>query len=53
MEGEIITMQDIFRFDYQTQTLVPTGIRPEFVDKLADRNVAVPRNLFGEVGSWS
>ena len=53
MEGEIITLQDIFRFDFQSQTLVATGIRPEFVDKLAERNVAVPRDLFAGVEAWS
>ena len=53
MEGEIITLQDIFRFDFQSQTLVATGIRPEFVDQLAERNVAVPRDLFAGVEAWS
>ncbi|HUS41912.1 MAG TPA: CpaF family protein [Ilumatobacteraceae bacterium] len=53
MEGEIITLQDIFRFDFQSQTLVPTGIRPEFVDKLAQRNVALPRDIFAGVEAWS
>ena len=53
MEGEIITLQDIFRFDFQSQTLVATGIRPEFIDKLAERNVSVPGDLFAGVEAWS
>ena len=53
MEGEIITLQDIFRFDFQSQTLVATGIRPEFVERLAERNVAIPRDLFAGAEAWS
>ena len=47
MEGEIITLQDIFKYDHSRQQLVPTRIRPAFVDKLADRNIFLPAALFG------
>ena len=53
MEGEIITLQDIYRFDYATKALVPTGVRPEFVDKLAQRDVTLPNTLFAGPGVWS
>jgi pilus assembly protein CpaF len=49
MEGEIITLQDIFKHDYQTNTLVPTGIRPGFLTKLQDRGGSLPTGLFGDV----
>jgi pilus assembly protein CpaF len=51
MEGEIITLQDIYRYDYNAMALVPTGVRPGFVDKLAERGVTVPGGLF--LGGWS
>jgi pilus assembly protein CpaF len=50
MEGEVITLQDIYRFDYQAMALLPTGVRPEFVDKLSDRGVIVAGAPFGGVG---
>lgn len=54
MEGEIITMQDIFVFRQQgrdekgriTGSLVPTGIKPKFVEKLADAGISLPPDLF-------
>lgn len=52
MEGEIITLQDIYRFDYKTMALAPTGVRPEFVDKLGERGVTLPDGLFGGSDVW-
>jgi len=52
MEGEIITLQDIYRYDYKAMCLAPTGIRPEFVDRLAERGVGLPSGLFGGPGMW-
>ena len=52
MEGDIITLQDIYKYDYKTMSIVATGIRPEFVDKLADRQVAMPSGLFGAPDMW-
>ena len=53
MEGDIITLQDIYRYDYKSMTLAPTGVRPEFVDKMSQRNVAVPDGLFAGPDVWS
>ena len=52
MEGEIITLQDIFRYDHKVGALVPTGVRPEFVDELGQRNVTLPANLFTGGEAW-
>ena len=52
MEGDIITLQDIYRFDHASNALAPTGVRPEFVDTLAERNVAVPQGLFADSQAW-
>lgn len=55
MEGDMITTQDIFLFDFKAGLdehdkfvghLMPTGIRPHFIDKLSDRGVNVPPALF-------
>ncbi|GGL47017.1 CpaF family protein [Planomonospora parontospora] len=56
MEGDIITLQDIFAFDYRAGidetgryrgTLVPTGLRPSFLDEIAKAGVTIPPGLFG------
>ena len=56
MEGDTITMQDIFLFDYQAGrtdqgrfrgTLEPTGLRPKILERLAEHGVTVPTGLFG------
>ncbi|HJP65175.1 MAG TPA: CpaF family protein [Actinomycetota bacterium] len=55
MEGEIITLQDLFTFDYKAGVddtgrfrgeLQPTGLRPGFLEKMAERDVHVPPLLF-------
>ncbi|TIC81306.1 CpaF family protein [Nocardioides sp. GY 10113] len=55
MEGDVITLQDIFRFDFGAGfddagrvrgALRPTGLRPRFIDRLADHNVHVDPLLF-------
>jgi pilus assembly protein CpaF len=46
MEGDIITMQDVFRWDYAVDALVPTGIRPEFETRLRDQGVQLPAGVF-------
>ena len=77
MEGEVITLQDIFKFEYIQSAatvaakagrkatsesvtdmvrhddggrvqgeLKPTGLRPTFLEKLADRGIGVPASLF-------
>jgi pilus assembly protein CpaF len=52
MEGEVITLQDIYKFDYRTMQLAPTGVRPEFADQLADRGLALSSELFGGFELW-
>ncbi|MGH2733304.1 MAG: ATPase, T2SS/T4P/T4SS family, partial [Actinomycetota bacterium] len=55
MEGDIITLQDIFRFAFaeggresarSSGRLRPTGLRPKIVEKLTEAGVAVPPMLF-------
>jgi len=52
MEGDVITLQDIFRFDYTTVDLKPTGVRPQFAIKLNQRDVVLPAGLFGAAEVW-
>ena len=52
MEGEIITLQDIYRYDYKVMSLVPTGVRPTFIEKLGERGVSLPVGLFGGADVW-
>jgi pilus assembly protein CpaF len=58
MEGDVITLQDLFRFDYRAGidergrfrgTLRSTGLRPRFVETLADSGINLPRELFASV----
>ena len=58
MEGEIITLQDLFTFDYAAGrdesgryrgTMIPTGIRPGFTQDLADLGVELPMHLFARM----
>ncbi|MEU4238614.1 CpaF family protein [Actinoplanes sp. NPDC026619] len=52
MEGDVITMQDLFVFEVNADTpmhmasLKPTGVRPRFVDTLAMYGVTLPPNMF-------
>ena len=55
MEGDIITMQEIFKLERHgvdedgklIASLVPTGVRPRFVEKLAGEGVAaLPEDIF-------
>jgi pilus assembly protein CpaF len=54
MEGEVITLQDIFVFEKQgidpngkvLGNFRATGIRPKFADKLEIAGVEVPEDLF-------
>ena len=56
MEGEVITLQDVFLFDFRAGVdergryrgeLHSTGLRPRFIDTLADRGIPLPPGLFG------
>jgi pilus assembly protein CpaF len=54
MEGDVITMTDIFVFE-QTGTengrivgrLRPTGLRPKFMDKIESAGIHLPPSIFG------
>jgi pilus assembly protein CpaF len=64
MEGDIITLQDVFAFDFRAGVdqdgrylgmLRSTGLRPHFLDRLADRGIVIPPEVFrlGEQGRWA
>ena len=55
MEGDVITLQDIFSFDFRAGidengkfrgSLQPTGLRPRFLGKLEDHGITIPPSLF-------
>ncbi len=54
MEGDIVTMQDIFIFEQRGRDenkkiigrFKPTGIRPKFLDKLANSGIQVATDIF-------
>jgi pilus assembly protein CpaF len=59
MEGDVVTMQDVFRFDYAAGyddsgvalgQLRSTGLRPRFLDHLAERNVHLDPSTFAVAG---
>jgi len=54
MEGEMITMTDIFEFEqtsFEKGKIVgrirPTGIRPKFIDRIEDAGINLPPSVFG------
>ena len=54
MEGEVITMSDIFVFEKQgiengkvIGRLIPTGLRPKFMDRLEAAGIRLPPSVFG------
>jgi pilus assembly protein CpaF len=60
MEGETITLQDIFlfRLDHVDETgkvhgsMQPTGIRPSFTEKFALAGIELPSNIFDSGREW-
>jgi pilus assembly protein CpaF len=46
MEGEVISMQDVFKYDFKTDVILPTGIRPAFADRLRDHSILLPATAF-------
>ncbi len=54
MEGDVITLQDIFTYVEEghdnmgriTGRLVPTGLKPKFMDKLLKTGVVLPTDIF-------
>jgi pilus assembly protein CpaF len=54
MEGDIITMSDIYKFEmggYEDGKVIgalrPTGLRPKFVERIEDAGVHLPPGVFG------
>lgn len=54
MEGQVVTLQDIFLFDFKAGvdeegrprgTVQPTGIRPKFADRLGEMGMDIPPML--------
>jgi pilus assembly protein CpaF len=57
MEGDVITMTDVFAFEqagYDNGRVVgalrPTGLRPKFMDKIESSGISLPASIFG-IGS--
>ena len=55
MEGDAITLQDLFSFDFSPGLddrgrvlgrLTASGLRPHFVERVAERGVRIPLELF-------
>jgi pilus assembly protein CpaF len=60
MEGDVITLQDIFLFDFGAGVdehgrfrgqLKATGVRPKFAEKLADQGIRLGPEVFSPEGS--
>jgi pilus assembly protein CpaF len=58
MEGDVITLQDLYAFDYSAGitedgrflgTCKPTGLRPTFSERLSDNGIVLPAGIFGNV----
>jgi pilus assembly protein CpaF len=58
MEGDVITLQDLFLFDYKAGIdpegrflggLKSTGLRPRFLEPLAEHGITVPAEIFAPV----
>jgi pilus assembly protein CpaF len=54
MEGEVITMSDIYVYEKQgiengkvIGRLIPTGLRPKFMDRLEAAGIRLPPSVFG------
>jgi pilus assembly protein CpaF len=58
LEGDIILLQDIFKFrpapgSATAGELLPTGLRPKFLDRLGEQNIDVPASAFKVSGGPS
>ncbi len=61
MEGQTVTMQDVFLFDYAAGVdangryrghTQPTGVRPRFTDRFAEYGIKVSPRVFGTPETW-
>ncbi|MCC6497571.1 MAG: Flp pilus assembly complex ATPase component TadA [Propionibacteriaceae bacterium] len=62
MEGQTITMQDVFEFDYSAGVspdgkflgkIQPTGVRPAFTQKFSDLGIRLSPGVFGSGAIWT
>jgi pilus assembly protein CpaF len=58
MEGDVITLQDLFLFDYAAGidedgkfvgNLKSTGLRPRFLDRLQERGITLTAEVFAPI----
>src|SRR3954463_2164773 len=42
MEGDVITLQELFKYDIRRDAILPTSIRPVFADRLRDHSIVLP-----------
>ena len=54
MEGDVITMSDVFKFEragYEDGRVIgklrPTGLRPKFMEKIEAEDIRIPASIFG------
>ena len=57
MEGDVVTLQDVFVFDFaagrgrrtgvSSAQAIPTGVRPRFTDRFDDRGIVLSPAVFG------
>jgi pilus assembly protein CpaF len=61
MEGDVVTLQDLFTFDYRAGmdergrfrgTLRTAGLRPRFLEEMAAHGVVLPPETFQERAGW-
>jgi pilus assembly protein CpaF len=61
MEGDVVTLQDLFVFDFKAGkdeqgrfrgSLVPTGLPPRFTEELAAHGVELTPEAFRAEGGW-
>ncbi len=62
MEGDVVTLQDLFVYDHRAArdeqgracgALLPTGLRPRFLEELAAHDVTLPMEFFSASGgAW-
>jgi pilus assembly protein CpaF len=58
MEGQVVTMQDIYHFEQRgidsegriVGEFRPTGIRPQFAERFAIAGIELPQDVFGAAG---
>lgn len=62
MEGQTVTTQDVFLFDYSAGVdhngrflgkTIPTGVRPTFTDRFQELSIKVSPTIFGGADVWA